>query len=111
MHLLLFEGGEVGRRGGGVRRHDAKTTFMPAICFCICRIFLNLSANYIRVSSRGRYYRYVFGNIILNCLCQCQCRYCSVNNINKLSLVGMQLPEKYKENFDVTSEGFWFAVN
>jgi hypothetical protein len=22
------------------------------------------------------------------------------NNINKLSLVGMQLPEKYKENFD-----------
>jgi hypothetical protein len=29
----------------------------------------------------------------------------SVNNINKLSLVGMQLPEKYKENFDVSSEG------
>ena len=25
--------------------------------------------------------------------------------INKLSLVGMQLPEKYKENFDVSSEG------
>jgi hypothetical protein len=24
---------------------------------------------------------------------------------NKLSLVGMQLPEKYKENFDVSSEG------
>jgi hypothetical protein len=24
--------------------------------------------------------------------------------INKLSLVGMQLPEKYKENFDVLSE-------
>ena len=23
----------------------------------------------------------------------------------KLSLVGMQLPEKYKENFDVSSEG------
>ena len=29
----------------------------------------------------------------------------SVNNMNKLSLVGMQLPEKYKENFDVSSEG------
>jgi hypothetical protein len=29
----------------------------------------------------------------------------SANNINKLSLVGMQLPEKYKENFDVSSEG------
>jgi hypothetical protein len=26
-------------------------------------------------------------------------------NTNKLSLVGMQLPEKYKENFDVSSEG------
>jgi hypothetical protein len=24
--------------------------------------------------------------------------------MNKLSLVGMQLPEKYKENFDVLSE-------
>jgi hypothetical protein len=24
---------------------------------------------------------------------------------NKLSLVGMQLPRKYKENFDVSSEG------
>jgi hypothetical protein len=24
---------------------------------------------------------------------------------NKLSLAGMQLPEKYKENFDVSSEG------
>jgi hypothetical protein len=30
----------------------------------------------------------------------------AVGNINKLSLmVGMQLPEKYKENFDVSSEG------
>jgi hypothetical protein len=29
----------------------------------------------------------------------------SVNNMNKLSLVGMQLPEKYEENFDVSSEG------
>ena len=29
----------------------------------------------------------------------------SANNMNKLSLVGMQLPEKYKENFDVSSEG------
>jgi hypothetical protein len=29
----------------------------------------------------------------------------SANNINKLSLVGMQLPEKYKENFDVSREG------
>jgi hypothetical protein len=28
----------------------------------------------------------------------------SANNINKLSLVGMQLPEKYKDNFDVSSE-------
>jgi hypothetical protein len=25
--------------------------------------------------------------------------------MNKLSLVGIQLPEKYKENFDVASEG------
>jgi hypothetical protein len=25
-------------------------------------------------------------------------------NYNKLSLVGMQLPEEYKENFDVSSE-------
>ena len=25
--------------------------------------------------------------------------------MNKLSLVGMQLPEKYKENFDVSNEG------
>ena len=25
--------------------------------------------------------------------------------MNKLSLVGMQLPEKYKENFDGSSEG------
>ena len=25
--------------------------------------------------------------------------------MNKLSLVGMQLPEKYKENFDISSEG------
>jgi hypothetical protein len=30
---------------------------------------------------------------------------CSANNMNKLSLVGMQLPEKYKQNFDVSSEG------
>jgi hypothetical protein len=29
----------------------------------------------------------------------------SANNINKLSLVGMQLPEKYKEKFDISSEG------
>ena len=29
----------------------------------------------------------------------------SANNMNKLSLVGMQLLEKYKENFDVSSEG------
>jgi hypothetical protein len=25
--------------------------------------------------------------------------------MNKLSLVGMKLPEKYKENFDVSNEG------
>ena len=30
--------------------------------------------------------------------------------INKLSLVGMQLPGKYKENFDVTSEGPSYGV-
>jgi hypothetical protein len=30
-------------------------------------------------------------------------KYCLIN-LNKLSLVGMQLPEKYKENFDVSSE-------
>ena len=29
----------------------------------------------------------------------------SVNNMNKLSLLGMQLPENYKENFNVSSEG------
>jgi hypothetical protein len=29
----------------------------------------------------------------------------SANQMNKLSLVGMQLPKKYKENFDVSSEG------
>jgi hypothetical protein len=29
----------------------------------------------------------------------------SVNNMNKLSLVGLQLPEKYKENFNVSNEG------
>jgi hypothetical protein len=29
----------------------------------------------------------------------------SALKMNKLSLVGMQLPEKYKENFDVSSEG------
>jgi hypothetical protein len=30
--------------------------------------------------------------------------------INKLSLVGMQLPEKYKANFGVSSEGPWSGV-
>ena len=30
--------------------------------------------------------------------------------MNKLSLVGMQLPEKYKENFDVSSEGPFFKA-
>jgi hypothetical protein len=34
----------------------------------------------------------------------CACSVGGANN-NKLSLVGMQLPEKYKENFDVSSEG------
>ena len=29
----------------------------------------------------------------------------SANQMNKLSLVGMQVPEKYTENFDVSSEG------
>ena len=29
----------------------------------------------------------------------------SANKMNKISLVGMQLPQKYKENFDVSSEG------
>ena len=28
-----------------------------------------------------------------------------IRQLNKLSLVGMQLPEEYKENFDVSSEG------
>ena len=28
----------------------------------------------------------------------------SAKSVNKLSLVGMQLPEKFKENFDVSSE-------
>ena len=40
--------------------------------------------------------------MVLNCLCHC---IGSANNMNKLSLVGIQLPEKYKENFDVSSEG------
>ena len=30
--------------------------------------------------------------------------------MNKLSLLGMQLPEKYKEKFDVLSEGPSFGV-
>jgi hypothetical protein len=30
--------------------------------------------------------------------------------MNKLSLVGMQLPEKYKENFDASSEGPFFKA-
>ena len=30
--------------------------------------------------------------------------------MNKLSSVGMQLPEKYKANFDVSSEGPWSGV-
>ena len=35
----------------------------------------------------------------------------SANNVNKLSLVGMQLPEKYiKENFAVSSEGISSGV-
>jgi hypothetical protein len=29
----------------------------------------------------------------------------SANNMNKLSLVGMHLLEKHKENFDASSEG------
>ena len=35
------------------------------------------------------------------------CTVCIANNINinTFSLVGMQVPEKYKENFDVSSEG------
>jgi hypothetical protein len=32
-------------------------------------------------------------------------------NNNKLSLVGMQLPEKYKEKFDVSSEGPYKYMN
>ena len=39
--------------------------------------------------------------IILKGLCQCR----SVSIITKLGLVGIQLREKYKENFDVLSEG------
>jgi hypothetical protein len=31
--------------------------------------------------------------------------------MNKLSLLGMQLPEKYKENFDVSSEDPSSGVN
>jgi hypothetical protein len=38
--------------------------------------------------------------ILVNC--PCQCRSASINN--KPSLIGMQLPEIYKENFDVLSE-------
>jgi hypothetical protein len=30
---------------------------------------------------------------------------------NKLSFVGMQLPKKYKENFDISSEGPLFGVS
>ena len=40
--------------------------------------------------------------LILNRVCAS--RVGNANNMNKLSLVGMQLPEKYKENFDVSSE-------
>ena len=38
---------------------------------------------------------------ILNSLCQCGYS----DNNNKISLLGMQLPEKYKAKFDVSSEG------
>ena len=36
---------------------------------------------------------------------------CIYNTINKLSFVGMQLTEKYKENFDVSSKGPSSAVS
>jgi hypothetical protein len=39
--------------------------------------------------------------IILKGLCQCRL----VSIITKLGLIGIQLREKYKENFDVLSEG------
>ena len=32
-------------------------------------------------------------------------KYMHDTQVNKLSLVGMQLPEKYKENFEVSGEG------
>jgi hypothetical protein len=53
------------------------------------------------ISGRFERIRYrPFCDIILYCMFPC-----SANNMNKLSLVGMQLPEKYEENFDVSSEG------
>ena len=36
---------------------------------------------------------------------------CNKMLTNKLSFVGMQLPGKYKENFDVSSEGPSFGVS
>jgi hypothetical protein len=45
--------------------------------------------------------------IMVNCLYQCRAVCANVGseiNMNKLLLVGMQLPEKYKENFNVSSE-------
>ena len=45
------------------------------------------------------------GFMVLNSLCQ-YTGIGSANNIRKFRIdIGIQLPEKYKENFDVSSEG------
>jgi hypothetical protein len=45
----------------------------------------------------------IFVIVILPLLTKINNRY-SITHMNKLSLVGMQLAEKYKENLDVSSE-------
>ena len=48
--------------------------------------------------------RFHFGQSIIYNLANACASVGNTNNMNKLSLVGMQLPQKYKENFDVSSE-------
>jgi hypothetical protein len=50
----------------------------------------------------GRFY--FVQSIVYNLELSVSCSVGSANNMNKLSLVGMQLPEKYKENFGVSCE-------
>jgi ribulose 1,5-bisphosphate carboxylase large subunit-like protein len=48
-----------------------------------------------------KHFNFLFGKLLAKA---------DVRSIHQLSLVGMQLPEKYKENFDVSREGPSFGV-